>query len=99
VGTKLNWSAPTDWQTVCARAAARRKYNSLRRLRAEERRRQVLELALQLGDLGRGAQTMIAVVLGVHRSTVSKDLKRIMPLARPCPSCGLLQPRLWVDEA
>jgi hypothetical protein len=99
VGTKLNWSAPTDWQTVCARAAARRKYNSLRRLRAEERRRQVLELALQLGGLGRGVQTTIAAVLGVHRSTVSKDLKRIMPLARPCPSCGLLQPRLWLDDA
>jgi hypothetical protein len=51
-----------------------------------------------LGGLGRGAQTTIAAVLGVHRSTISKDLKRLMPLAKPCPSCGLLQPRRWLED-
>jgi hypothetical protein len=95
----IKWSARVSWNEVCARAAARRKYNSLRRFRAEERRRHVLELALELGGLGRGAQTTIAAVLGCHRSTISKDLRRLLPLAKPCPSCGLLLPRLWLDDS
>ncbi len=94
----INWSARVTWNEVCARAAARRKYNSLRRFRAEERRQQVLTLALELGGLGRGAQTLIAAVLGVHRSTISKDLKKILPLSQPCERCGMLRPRLWFDE-
>ena len=55
-------------------------------------------LLAPLGGLGRGAQTTIAAVLGVHRSTISKDLKRLMPLTKPCPSCGLLQPRRWLED-
>jgi len=89
----INWSARVSWQEVCARAAARRKYNSLRKFRAAERRQQVLELALELGGLHRGVQSRIAEVLQVHRSVISKDIKQLMPLVTVCPTCGAMRPR------
>jgi hypothetical protein len=98
VGTKLNWSAPTSWGEVCARASARRKFNSLRRLRRAERRQQVLELIIELGGLQWGAQTRIAELLGVDRSVISKDLKALFPLAQSCEACGQWRPRLWLDD-
>ena len=88
-----------SWDEVCRRAAARRRWNSLRTFLASERRRQVLELVLALGGLERGAQSRIAEALGVHRSTISKDLKRILPLAKVCEGCGSLRPRLWIEDA
>jgi hypothetical protein len=88
-----------SWDEVCRRAAARRRWNSLRTFLANERRRQVLELVVALGGLERGAQSRIAEALGVHRSTISKDLKRILPLAEVCAGCGVLRPRVWLDQA
>jgi hypothetical protein len=100
VSTIRNWSAPTDWPTVCARAGGRRRYNAVRTFLANQRRRQVLELLVELGGLERGAQSRIAEALGVHRSVISKDLKKLLPLATPCPGCGVLRPRAWWrDEA
>jgi hypothetical protein len=96
VGT--NWSAPTDWQTVYRRAYGRRRYNAMRRFLADQRRNQLLTLVIKLGGLQRGAQTKIAQALGVHRSTISKGLKRVMPLAKICGECGSLLPRLWVED-
>jgi hypothetical protein len=40
----------------------------------------------------------IAEALGVHRSMISKDLKRILPLAKICGECGQMKPRLWVED-
>jgi hypothetical protein len=94
----INWSAPTDWQTVCRRAYGRRRFNAWRTFLANDRRRQVLELLLELGGLERGAQSRVAEALGVHRSTISKDLKHLMPLATPCEGCGTLQTRDWWRE-
>jgi hypothetical protein len=70
----------------------------LRRFLADQRRQQLLALVLEVGGLQRGAQSRIAEVLGVHRSVISKDLKRILPLAKICGECGQLQPRLWVED-
>jgi hypothetical protein len=98
VSTIRHWSAPTDWQTVCARAGGRRRYNARRTFLANERRRQVLELLVARGGLARGAQAEIARRLQVHRSVISKDLKRLMPLATPCAGCGVLRPREWWRE-
>jgi DNA-binding MarR family transcriptional regulator len=72
-----NWSAQTDWETVCRRASARRRWNSLRAFRAAQRRMQVVELLIELGGLQRGVQAEIARRLQVHRSVISKDLKRL----------------------
>jgi DNA-binding MarR family transcriptional regulator len=72
-----NWSAATDWATVCRRASARRGRNSLRAFRAAQRRVQVVELLIELGGLQRGVQSEIARRLGVHKSVISKDVKRL----------------------
>jgi DNA-binding MarR family transcriptional regulator len=77
VGTIPNWSAATDWATVCRRASARRRRNSLRAFRAAQRRVQVVELLIELGGLQRGVQSEIAHRLGVHKSVISKDVKRL----------------------
>jgi hypothetical protein len=55
----------------------------------------VLELLIELGGLERGTQSTIARQLGVHRSTISKDVKRLLPLATPCAGRGALRPRVW----
>jgi hypothetical protein len=87
-----------SWDQICRRAGARRRWNSLRTFLANERRRQILELLIEQGGLERGAQSRIAEALGVHRSVISKDLKRLMPLATPCERCGTLQAREWWRE-
>jgi hypothetical protein len=86
------------WDEVCRLAAARRRWNAVRRFLADQRRRQVLELLIELGGLEWGAQAEIARQLHVHRSTISKDLKRLVPLATPCAGCGVLLPREWWRE-
>jgi hypothetical protein len=94
----IDWNQPRSWEEVCRRHAARRRWNAVRRVVAEDRRRQVLELVLALGGLQRGTQSRIAAALGVHRSTICKDLRRLLPLATPCPTCGALRPRDWWEE-
>jgi hypothetical protein len=81
------------------RASGRRRYNAVRRFLGELRRRQLLELLQELGGLEWGNQRLIAECLGVHPSVVSKDLKRLFPLAKPCERCGVLRPRVWLDQA
>lgn len=88
-----------SWDEVCRRAAARRRWNSLRTFLANERRRQVLELVVAGGGFWWGMQSDIAQKLKVHRSTVSKDLKKMLPLAWPCEGCGHLRTRLWIEDA
>jgi hypothetical protein len=88
------WSQRTDWETVCKRARGRANYNARRRLAARLRQREVLVL---LGRWGwkYGVQSLIATHLGVHKSTVSRDIATIMPLSRECPTCHQLRLRRW----
>jgi len=85
------WSDRTDPDTVARRAAGRRHYNSVRTFRATLRRREVAAL------LVRGlSQAEIARVLGVHRSTVCRDVAALCEMAkreRVCPLCGSVGPR------
>jgi hypothetical protein len=85
-----------SWEEVCKRGRAR--YNSMRRLRARLRQREVLQLLARWGWKP-GVQARIAAHLGVHRSTVTRDLHAIMPLYRECPICHQLWPRdeWWED--
>lgn len=88
--------APTDPDTAARRAGGRRRYNAARRDDALLRRHLVAEM---LGEYGfeRGAQSRMAEVLGVHRSTISRDLDWLLEgKRRPCQTCGTrLTPEQW----
>ena len=74
------WRSPAPWETVCRRASGRRHYNAWRKLKAAMRRREVERLmaAEGAGLFAWGAQAEIARQLGVHRSTVSRDMGQIL---------------------
>ncbi len=93
MSTTSDWSRNTRWDEVCRRASGRRRYNAVRRLHAELRRHDLIERARELGTwlTERGFQAAQARRLGVHRSTISRDVKLItrhMAQAKPCPLCG-----------
>jgi hypothetical protein len=73
-----DWSEWTDSRAVYRRAGGRRRYNAIRRLRAECRRVKLARLCLKYypdyPPLARGLQTRLAAELGVSRSTISRDL-------------------------
>jgi hypothetical protein len=83
-----DWSAPTDWETVCRRNAGRRHYNNFRRLRRTWRRMRVAELLCKYGLLTHGARARIARELGVHKSVVTRDVQALLHTHAPCPCCG-----------
>jgi hypothetical protein len=91
-----DWGQPTDPESAARRAGGRRRYNAVRQLIAAERRALVARLALDVviaanGRSTWGMQTVIAEHLGVHRSTICRDLQHSRELARlfrPCPECG-----------
>ena len=103
---RVAWGQPTSPAIVARRAAGRRRYNAVRKTLAAERRVKVLRLALELsgsfdkhksaerpmgGWIGWGLQAEIARRLGVHRSTVTRDLQaslRKEQALKPCPGCG-----------
>jgi hypothetical protein len=65
-----------SWDEICRRASGRRQYNSVRQFRADYRLVKVVELLHQTG-FRRGYQTKIAKVLGVSRSTICRDFRRL----------------------
>ena len=67
------------------RASGRRHYNSLRQFKAVRRRYQVVTLLAS----GVSSRVDIAVRLGVHPSTISRDITALL-YAQPgaCPTCG-----------
>ena len=87
MSNKAAWSRPTSADEACRRAGGRRRYNAVRQFQAILRRKTVLELLLKLGHR-RGVQSLIAARLGVHRSTVSKDIAAILTENPPCGECG-----------
>jgi hypothetical protein len=95
--SRAQWRQPTSWAEVKKRAAGRYRHNALRRFQAQLRRKEVLNLLHRWG-WGAGIQSQIAAHLGVHKSTICRDLKVIMPLLDACPACGQLKPREWWTE-
>jgi hypothetical protein len=72
----MNWSAKTDFDVVCKRAAGRRRYNAKRRAEARERYLQVVEAIMPPSGRKRGSQAQLARALGVHRSTICRDVAK-----------------------
>src|ERR1700683_1124237 len=82
------WSDPVSTDEAHARAAGRRLYNGVRHAQAMVRAGEVIRLLNERG-FGRGVQAQIARELGVHRSTVSRDVMRALsPDGQPCRTCG-----------
>jgi hypothetical protein len=65
-----------NWDQTCRRSSGRRRYNSVRQFLANYRLTQLVELLHETG-FRRGYQTQIADALGVHRSTICRDLARL----------------------
>jgi hypothetical protein len=72
----MNWSAKTDFDVVCKRAAGRRRYNAKRRAEARKRYSQVVEAIMLPDGRKRGSQAQLARALGVHRSTICRDVAK-----------------------
>jgi hypothetical protein len=63
---------------VVARSRGRAKYNAIRKLRAQVRRLAIVRRLRRVGDLHqRGLQRQLAEELGVVRSVICEDFKRI----------------------
>src|SRR5580698_6705802 len=81
------WSDPVSDDEANRRAAGRRQYNLTRKLDSWHRVQRVIEL-LQDRGLGYGVRTQIARELGVHRSTITRDVNRILKTdGTNCPTC------------
>ncbi len=66
-----DWNATTDFSSVC------------RKMIQEQRRwTQVAALALELGPYKHGTQAEIARRLGVSRSTICRDMQKILEATR-----------------
>ena len=71
-----NWKAKTNFDEVCWRAAGRRRYNAQRQAEALKRFKEVLKLISPPDGRKRGSQAELARALGVHRSTISRDVAK-----------------------
>jgi hypothetical protein len=87
-----NWSAATDWDTVCRRNAGRRHYNSVRAFQRAYRRKQVVELLTTHSLTERGTRAWIARQLGVSRSVITRDIQALLYTHQQCETCGSLVP-------
>lgn len=79
----MNWSASVSDEEMKRRAAGRAHYNSVRKFRAWDRRRQVYDAYVAfLGRIspwskGWGFQKHAARLFHVSEATISRDMRRI----------------------
>jgi len=78
------------WEEICRRAGGRRHYSAVRKFRAEYRRAHLIfttadELGLSI--FRHGTAAAVARKLGLHRSTVSRDLQRMIREASAQQAC------------
>jgi hypothetical protein len=72
------WSAIVSNDSAYRRAAGRRAHNLRRQFAAATRRAEVARRLTRYG-IGRGVRARIARELGVHPSTIGRDVRRILP--------------------
>lgn len=94
---RADWSAPSSWDEVKARANGRSRWNTTRRFRARVRRVQVAKRLIVLQQeawakgslewMPRGVIAQLANEFGCNRQTISKDIKAIdaWPASTPPP--------------
>ena len=76
--TGQQWRTRGDWNTTCATAAGRRKYNQERKKWACERQDVVWSLLLKYGLWNWGSCSRIARELSVSRATICRDRRSII---------------------
>lgn len=82
------WTTPTTNIEANRRAGGRAAYNAHRSQMATLRRISVME-GLQRYGTGRGVRARLATELGVHPSTLTRDVQILFRAERrPCPTCG-----------
>jgi len=77
---------PTSSDQAFRLVAGRRAYTEQRQLQARRRHVEVLCRVKERG-FDRGVQAQIAKELGVHRSTITRDIKKIFTDGEPCARC------------
>lgn len=82
----FDWSLSVSAEETIRRAGGRRRYNRWRRDCALYRQVQVFRLLREYGG-EHGSITRIARQLGVHPSTVSRDVSSVLR-AETCWACG-----------
>ena len=85
-----NTWTPQSWEEAVLRAAGRRRYNSVRRVLAELRRHELIAFWKE-HPYTPGWKAQAARALGVHRSTITRDmgvLLRRVNESKHCPLCG-----------
>jgi hypothetical protein len=92
------WTEPVSEEEAHRRVRGRTRWNAFRRRMARARQREVRHLWSRWQGKP-GVQTLIAVHLGVHKSTVSRDVRALGLGSQRCPTCGQLRPRNGRDEA
>jgi hypothetical protein len=80
------------------RAGGRRRYNLWRKTIRDLRRAQVWRLLANYPILHRGKVMAIARELGVHPSTICRDIQAIKRRLRACPQCGQFPRPATADE-
>ena len=87
------WGEPTSDDEMSRRASGRRWYNSVRAFCAQQRRRRLLSILVESNLVlhKHGTQARLARELSVSRSTVNRDLKRILADARERKACPVCQ--------
>jgi hypothetical protein len=86
------WTQPVSQEEAYKRVRGRTRWNACRRRLARARQRQVLHLWLRWGGKP-GTASLIAAHLGVHRSTIARDLRALGLRSQRCPTCGRPRPR------
>jgi hypothetical protein len=83
-----DWSAPVSNAEAARRAGGRKRWNAWRRWMAFYRRCEISRLLFSQGSTKRGFQAKLARTLNVARSTISRDIAKLLEDgARRCPLC------------
>ena len=76
---RYEWNQWTSRETTFRRAGGRRRFNAMRRRRADQRRAAIVNaLGAAILFPPRGLISALAARFGVHRSTISRDLRLML---------------------